>query len=215
MRPGQALIAALGDLYRQSWRLLLLNAAFSATTLPLLVASVWAPIALAPAVLIAGPVTLALMHCAVTLASTEELSVRCGLAGLRLHWRRGVVLGVANGLVLAAGVVALVGYGRSELWPLVAFVGYLLAAYCIFLLALLPLAVVQASTPLRVVLRRALTIVLSQPLQFFVLAVALAIVNLLGAAAALLPLLTLTVAYSFVATAHFMLSRFPPLEANV
>lgn len=213
MSPGAALMAALGDLYRQSWRLLLLNAALSAATVPLLVAALWVPVALLPAVLVGGPLSLALMHCAVTLAETEEMSLSCVRTGLRLHWRRGLAVGATSGLAALVGAVALVAYARSGLWPLVALIAYLLAALVLFLMALLPLAVLAPATPLRIVARQAVEVVIRHPMQGFVLLISLVAVNTLAAAAALLPLLTLTVSYSFLAAAHFTLSRRPSPEA--
>ena len=55
MTPSEALVAAVGDMYRQSWRLLLLNAAFSAVLVPVFVAAVWAPVLLGVGFLLAGP----------------------------------------------------------------------------------------------------------------------------------------------------------------
>ena len=214
MSPGAALLAALGDLYRQSWRLLLLNAAFSAAVVPLAVAALWAPVALVGAVLVAGPAALALMHCAVTLAQTEDLSLRCGLVGLRLHWRRGLVLALLLGVVVAVGIFAVLTYGRADVWPLAGVALYILLALAAFQIPLLPLAVAEPGLPLRDVLRSAAVVVFRRPLQVFALAVALAIVNLAGAAAAVLPLLTLTVAYSFLAAAHFTLPRRSLVEAH-
>ena len=89
--PGAALRAALRDLYAQSWRFFLLNAALSACLVPLAVAGFWAP----PAwlfLLAGGPLAAALVHCAVVVATTGELRLREALTGLRLHWRRGLSL---------------------------------------------------------------------------------------------------------------------------
>ena len=102
-----ALWAALADLYHQSWRLVLLNTALSAVLAPLLLGAVWVPLLLVPAAVVAGPLLMALMHCAVTLAQTEDLSLRCAVTGLRLHWRRGVVLGLIGLLVSVPGIVGL------------------------------------------------------------------------------------------------------------
>ena len=63
----RALSAALRGMWEQSWRLLLANAALSAGVLPFLVAALWAPVALVGAALVAGPLAMALMHCAVEL----------------------------------------------------------------------------------------------------------------------------------------------------
>jgi hypothetical protein len=202
---GDALLAALADTYHHSWRLVVLNTALSAVLVPLVVAALWAPLALVPTLMLAGPLLAALMHCAVTLARTEDLRLRDGLDGLRLHWRRGLVLGLAAAFVIAAGAVAVYTYGRAGTWVLAAIVLYLLVAFAAYQLALWPLAVSGRATPLRTVAASAGRTAFRRPLQAVVLALALAAINLAGAAAALMPLLTLTVAYSFVAAAHFAL----------
>jgi hypothetical protein len=202
---GDALLAALADTYHHSWRLVLLNTALSAVLLPLVVATLWAPLAIVPALVLAGPLLAALMHCAVTLARTEDLRLRDGLDGLLLHWRRGLALGIAAAFVVAAGAVAVVTYGRAGTWVAAAVVLYLLVAFAAFQLALWPLAVAARSEPLRAVVATSVRTALRRPLQAVLLVLALALVNLAGAAAALMPLLTLTVAYSCVAAAHFAL----------
>ena len=211
---GAALRAAVRDFYLCSWRLVLLNAALSLAVLPLLVLALWVPLLLVPAVLVAGPLALALMHCAVVLAETEDLRLGCALAGLRLHWRRGLVLGATAGLVGAAGLYAASAYGRAGLWPLAAVVLYLLFAFGLLQLCLWPLAAREPGSPLRELYRIALALVLRCPLQTAALGVALLAVNLAGAAAALMPLLTLTIAYSFLAAAHYVLPRNPLREAH-
>src|SRR5688500_9094850 len=133
--PG-ALRAALSDFYSQSWRLALLNTALSAAVVPPLVLALWTPLALVVAVLVAGPLAMALMHCAVTLAETEDLRLGCALAGLRLHWRRGLALGAVSGVVLLAGIVALTTYSRAGAWPLVGIVLYVLFGFGLFQLCL-------------------------------------------------------------------------------
>jgi hypothetical protein len=209
-----ALAAALRDLYHQSWRLLLLNAGFSLVLVPLVVAALWTPLALLAAVLVAGPLAMAMMHCAVTLAETEDLHLGCALVGLRLHWRRGLVLGGLAGLFGAAGVVALVAYGRAQVWPLVAVVAYLLASLGVLQVVLWPLAVLEPASPLSRLLRRAAELLVRRPLAAIGLALALALVNAAGAAAALMPLLTLTIAYSSLAAAHFVLPASSRGEAG-
>ena len=57
-------------------------------------------------------------------------------------------------------------------------------------------------------------VVLRAPLAATLLAVALLLVNAVGAAAALLPLLTLTLAFSALAAAHFTLPRDPLRKAG-
>ncbi len=213
MSVGAALRVAFGDFYRQSWRLFVLNAALSGFVLTLLVAVAYAPPALVLIVLV-GPLVAALMHCAVTLAQTEDLRLRDALTGLRLHWRRGLVLWLLAVVVVAAGSTAVVFYGRSGAWPLALLALYLLAVFGVLQLALWPLAVFERDRRLRAVLAEAARSLLRRPLPFLALALVLAVVNLLGAAAALAPLLTLTVAYSFLATAHFTLPRNPIREAS-
>jgi hypothetical protein len=211
---GNALRQALSDFYAQSWRLVLLNSALSLAILPLLVLALWAPLVLAVAALALGPLAMALMHCAVTLAETEELRLGCALSGLRLHWRRGLALGALLGLVTAAGTLALVAYGRAGLWPLVAVVLYLLLVFGALQLCLWPLAVSARGSSLIPVLRAALYVLLRRPLETVALAVTLLALNLAGAAAALMPLLTLTIAYSFLAAAHYVLPRSPLREGR-
>lgn len=211
---GNALRQALSDFYAQSWRLVLLNTALSLAILPLLVLALWAPFMLAAAALALGPLAMALMHCAVTLAETEDLRLGCALTGLRLHWRRGLVLGALLALVTAAGTLALVFYGRAGLWPLVAVVLYLLLVFGALQLCLWPLAVSAGGSSLVPVLRAALHVLFRRPLETVALAMTLLALNLAGAAAALMPLLTLTIAYSFLAAAHYVLPRNPLREGR-
>jgi hypothetical protein len=211
---GGALRAAAVDFYGQSWRLALLNATLSLAVVPLLLLALWAPLALVPAALVAGPLALALMHCAVTLAETEDLRLACAVEGLRLHWRRGVVLGAIGGAVAAAGVSAFAAYGRSGAWPLAALVLYALFAFGLLQLCVWPLAVREPGSTLRALHRGALEIALRRPFELAALGLALLAINLAGAAAALMPLLTLTIAFSFLAAAHYVLPRNPFREAH-
>jgi hypothetical protein len=68
-----------------------------------------------------------------------------------------------------------------------------------------PLAVAEPERPLRLVLEDTLRTVLARPLQALGLTLALVLVNVLGLALAVVPFLTLTVAYSFLAAARFAL----------
>ena len=214
MTAGAALWAALRDLYGQSWRLLLLNAVLGAFLVAVVLGGLWAPVAWA-LILLAGPLAMALMHCAVEVAQTEDLRLRCALEGLRLHWRRGLVLGAAGLIVTSAGAVAIVTYGsRSALaWPLALVAAYLLGLLGVYQLLLWPLAAFERARPIRAVARDALLALLRRPLQACLLFAALLVVNLVGVVAALMPFLTLTVAYSFLAAAHFALPRSPLREA--
>jgi hypothetical protein len=214
MTVRAALRIALADFYRQSWRLFVLNGALSVSVVTLVVAGTYAPPTLALLVLV-GPLVAALMHCAVTLAQTEELRLENAVTGLRLHWRRGLVLWLLTLGVLAAGATAAVVYGRAGgwAWPLSLLMIYLVTLFGVLQLALWPLAVFERDRNLRGVAADAARAFLRRPIGFLGLAAVLALLNLLGAAAALAPLLTLTVAYSFLAAAHFTLPRNPIREA--
>jgi hypothetical protein len=211
---GTALHEAAVDFWHQSWRLALLNAALSLAVVPLLVLALWVPLALVLAVLVAGPLALALMHCAVTVAETEDLRLAECVAGLRLHWRRGLALGAIGGVVVALGLFAASEYGRAGAWPLAAIVLYVLFAFGVLQLCLWPLAAREPGSSLRALYRAALELVLRRPFETSALGIALLAVNALGAAAALMPLFTLTIAYSFLAAAHYVLPRNPLREAE-
>jgi hypothetical protein len=201
---------ALRDLYEQSWRLVILNTVLSAVVLAVLVVASYAPLALVLGIGV-GPLVAALMHCAVSLVRDEELRLGCAIEGVRLHWLRGLELAALTGLVLVAGVVAVRAYSSSGAlaWPLALVVAYLLALFLVFQLLLWPLAVAERDRPLRRVLADAGVALVRRPGASVGLALALLVINGLGAAAAVLPLLTVTVAYSFVAAARFAL---PQLE---
>jgi hypothetical protein len=151
----------------------------------------------------------------VTLAQTEELRLSEALVGLRRHWRRGLALGA---LVTAAGVlgVTAVPFWSSAGpwgWPLAALCVYVLLVFAVFQLALWPLAVFEEARPFRAVMRDAMRVVVRRPAGFAALGLALLLVNAVGVAAAILPFLTLTVAYSFLVSAHFALPKNPAREA--
>jgi hypothetical protein len=213
MNLRRALGAAAADLYHQAWRLLVLNALLGA----LLVLVVLATLIMKPAILLAvvvGPVAAAVMHCVVTLAQTEDLRLAEAVTGLRRHWRRGLALGAALVVVGLVGAVAVPFYFSSGrwAWPLALVTLYLLLAFALFQLALWPLAVFEAGRPLRDVIRHAALVIVRRPLGFVGLALALLLVNAVGVAAAILPFLTLTIAYSFLVAAHFALPKNPARE---
>jgi hypothetical protein len=60
--------------------------------------------------------------------------------------------------------------------------------------------------------RDAAFVVARRPWGFAGLALALLLVNAIGVAAAILPFLTLTIAYSFLVSAHFALPQNPARE---
>lgn len=206
MRPGEALRRALGDFYANSWRLMLVNAALGAV-LAFAVFSALAVRAALVLVLFAGPLLAMLVHCAVTLAQTGNLAFSDARDGLRLHWRRGLLLGAGGGALLGLGVLAVHFYGRTSLWPLSFVTIYVLVLLGIYQLVLWTMAIARPSERLRTVARDAARFVAGRPWATLALGLVLLAVNVAGVAAAVLPFLTLTLAYSFLATAHFVLPR--------
>jgi hypothetical protein len=154
------------------------------------------------------------MHCAVTLAQTEDLRLGEAVTGLRRHWRRGLVLGLIVTLAVTLGAFAVPFYASAGrwAWPLAALSVYVLIVFALIQLALWPLAVFEEARPLRAVLRDAVFVVGRRPLGFAGLGAALLLVNAIGVAAAILPFLTLTIAYSFLVSAHFALPKNPARE---
>jgi hypothetical protein len=209
----QPLRAAVGDLYRNSWRFVLANGCLAAALLvPVWVAvrtAVLAPLLL---VLLAGPAAAGLVHCAVlvTQGPTGEVRVVDFGRGVRRHWRRGLVLGALVGLVGAAGISAIRFYAdRGGVWTVAAFgCGYLLAAALLFQLVLWPVAIHRADRPLVEVARSAGLLFGQRWPAVLRLGAALLAVNLAGAVA-VLPLLMFTIALSFLAAARLVLPAEP------
>jgi hypothetical protein len=211
MTVRRSLGLAFGDLYRNSWRLVPVNAGLGLV----LVLSAFAAIsvhALLVLVVLAGPVLLALVHCSVILVRTDNLKLADAWQGLRLHWRHGLALGAAG---VALGVLAALAvhfYTRSTAgWPLAFVTLYLVVVLGIYLAVLATVAVADPDLPLQVAARSAATFAAQRPGATLLLGLALLLVNVAGLAAAVMPFLTLTVAYSFVAVAHFVL----PAEGEV
>ena len=207
MSARRALRLAFGDLYQNSWRLLVLNAALGAVLVFSVVAAIAVHAQLVLAVL-AGPLATALAHCSVTLVRTGNLAVADAWEGLRLHWRRGLLLGAAGVALGVLGALAVHFYTRSTVgWPLAFLTLYLVVLLAIYAAVLTTVAVAEPAEPLRVVARRAATVCAQRPGATLLLGLALLLVNLAGVAAAVMPFLTITVAYSFVAVAHFVLPQ--------
>lgn len=213
MRPGDALRAALGDMYRQSWRLFLLNAALSTFVVSIAVAGLWVPL-LWLLLVGAGPLAAALMHCAVVVTTTDELRLSDAVTGLRRHWRRGIVLAALVGCATFLAVHAISFYAGRGVLVLAVVAAYLLFAFAVFQLLLWPLAVFETDRPFGTVAGDAARALFARPVQALVLGVALAAVNIVGIAAAVLPFLTLTIAYTFLASARFALPPDSSLEAH-
>jgi hypothetical protein len=208
---GSALRAAAVDFYHQSWRLAVFNAVLSAAALAVLYLALFVHSLFILLIVTLGPLAAALMHCAVLLAQHDELRFRDGLKGLRLYWRRGAVLATFVLIVVWLGVLAFRFYGRDQ-WLFSVLAGDVLAVFAVVQLLAWPRAVHQPDRPLRRVFGDALGDFLVRPLGTFAFALALLIVNALGIVAAVMPFLTLTIAYSFLAAAHFALPRNPLRE---
>jgi hypothetical protein len=211
MGVGGALRAAVVDFYHQSWRLLAFNTALSVIALAVLYLALFVdPLYVFLAILV-GPFAAALMHCAVWLAQNDELRFADGVTGLRLHWCRGLMLAATILVVVWLGIIAIRFYG-TEHWIFTVLVVDVLAVFVVVQLLAWPRAVHERGKPLRTVFADALTDFLSRPMRALGLFVVLLIVNLLGLAAGVMPLLTMTIGYSFLAAAHFALPRSPLRE---
>ena len=202
--------AALLHLYENLWRLIVSNLVFSVVMFAVLLAASYAQ----PALLLlvaAGPFAAALMHCAVTVQQTDRLRTADLAAGLRLHWRRGLALGALIAAATVLGVTAVAFWsGRGTLaLPLAVGALYLALAFALWQLHVWPLAVGPRRMSFPQVLGEAGRALARRPLATCGLAAALLVVNLVGAIG-ILPVLTITIAYSALAVAHFVLP--PPSE---
>ena len=90
---------------------------------------------------------------------------------------------------------------------------YVVVLLGIYQLVLWTLAIADAARPLRSVAREALVVMGRRPGAMIMLGLALLFVNAVGIAAAVMPFLTITLAYTFLVAAHFLLE--PILEDTV
>ncbi|MDE3189508.1 MAG: hypothetical protein KGL94_01670 [Acidobacteriota bacterium] len=207
MSARAALGAAGRDVFHNSWRLVPVNAALGAVLVAVAVLTAAVHAALVLAVL-AGPLAAALVHCSVTLVRTGNVALTDALDGLRLHWRRGLQLGAAGTALVVFAVFAVRFYTRSSFgWPFVFLTVYLFVLLGIYAVVLATYAIAEPERPLRLAAREAAVLGARRPGATLLLGLALLFVNLAGVAAAVMPFLTLTVAYSFVAVAHFALPK--------
>jgi uncharacterized membrane protein YesL len=215
MTVRAALRSALGELYRNSWRLLVLNSAVTAVICVVVLAANSLPPALLLAPLVAGPGVAALVHCCVKLIREDEFVFADALQGLRLYWRRGLVLGGLFGAGLLLGLLAVSFYstGTHRALPLAVFSAYVVALFCLFLLIAWPLAVSDPDVRLTDALHSAAMLLLRSPVRLLTLGAVLLLVNALGAVT-VLPLLTLTLAFSFLAAGHVVLP-VPTIQEEV
>ncbi|HEY2072011.1 MAG TPA: hypothetical protein VGG88_00405 [Gaiellaceae bacterium] len=207
MTARAALGAAGRDLFHNSWRLVPVNAALGVVLVAVAVTTVAVHAALVLAVL-AGPLAAALIHCSVKLARGGNLAFADAREGLRLHWRRGLQLGAAGTALVVLAAVAVRFYTRSSFgWPLAFLTIYLVVLLGIYAVVLATYAIASPERPLRHAAGEAAALGARRPGATLLLGLALLLVNLAGVAAAVMPFLTLTVAYSFVAVAHFALPK--------
>jgi hypothetical protein len=204
MKPREAMWLALRDFYANSWRLALVNAAVGAVLVICALAVLALPVT-AVLVVAAGPVLAALIHCAVTVVRTGSVGFADAWYGLRLHWRRGLELAAVGGVLIALGILALRFYGTASAWPLAFLTLYVLVMLGIYQLVLWTLAIADPDGGLGSAARDAASLMGSRPGASLALGLALLLVNVVGIAAAVLPFLTLTIAYTFLATARFVL----------
>ena len=207
MRVGAALRLAGRDLFQNSWRLVPVNAALGVVLVAVAVFTVAVHAALVLAVL-AGPLAAALIHCSVTLVRTGNLAIGDARDGLKLHWLRGLQLGAAGTALVLLAVLAVRFYVRTSFgWPFAFLTVYLVLLLGIYAVVLATYAIAEPTRPLRLAAREAAALGARRPGATLLLGLALLLVNLAGVAAAVMPFLTLTVAYSFVAVAHFALEK--------
>jgi hypothetical protein len=204
---------ALRDLFNNSWKLVPVNALLG-LTLALVAAVAIAVHALVVLAVLAGPVAAALLHCAVVVVRDEHVTLQDAREGLRLHWRRGLQLGAALLGLVVFGLLAIRFYMRLPFgWPLAFLTLYLLLGLAMAVVMVATVAIAEPGRPLTQAVRAAAAIGARRPGATLLLGLALLLVNVAGVAAAAMPFLTLTVAYSFVAVAHFVLPR-PTPEAS-
>lgn len=207
MSARAALRLAGRDVFQNSWRLVPVNAAFGLVLVAVGMAAVAVHAALVFAVL-AGPIAAALVHCSVTLVRTGNVALADAREGLLLHWRRGLQFGAAGTALVVLAAVALRFYTRSTFgWPFAFLTVYLVVLLGIYAVVLFTFAIAEPDQPLRLAVRDAAALGARRPGATLLLGLTLLLVNLAGVAAAVMPFLTLTVAYSFVAVAHFALPK--------
>ncbi len=211
---GAVLRRAARDFYEESWRLVLLNAALSAYVLVVLGAATYVPAALVLLVGV-GPLAAALVSAAVIVVDTGSLTIAETTGSVRRCWRRGLALGGLVAFVALATVVALRFYasGSALAWPLAILILYLTGLFAVYQLLLWPLALRDLERPLRALAADAGVALLRRPAGALGLALALLLINTIGLAAAVLPFLTMTPAYSALAAARFSrggVNQWPP-----
>jgi hypothetical protein len=205
MKVRDAMWLALRDFYANSWRLLVVNTVLGAALVASILAALAFPLA-AVLVVAVGPIVAALVHCAVTLVRTGSLELADAWSGFRMLWRRGLALASLGAAVAVLGVFGIRFYTATSLWPLAFLALYVLVLLAIFQLVLWTVAIAAPDLSLSGVARESTALALARPGQSLVLGLALLLVNAAGVAAAVMPFLTLTVAYTFLVTARFVIT---------
>ena len=209
MTPTAVLRVAGRDFVQNSWRLVPVNAALGAV----LVATGFAAVAVHAAlvlVVLAGPVATALVHASVVLVRTGNVRLSDAWQG-RMHWLRGLQLGAAGLALVLVTAIAVHVYARSAFaWPLAFLSVYLVVLFGLYGAVVATVAVAEPQLSLRTAARAAAALAVGRPGALLRLGLVLLLVNLVGVAAGVMPFLTLTVAYSFVAVAHFVVPRETP-----
>jgi len=207
-----ALRSALGDIYRCSWRLLVLNTAVTAALSAVVIVVSAFPLVLFVAPLVAGPIAAAVVHCVLRLVREEEFELADAMDGLRRFWKQGFALGALSGLVLLLGDLAVSFYASAEhrVLPLAALSAYVVVIIFLILLVTWLLAIAEPEAGIKHALREAWLLSLRSPLRLITFGAVLLVVNVLGVVT-VLPFLTLTIVFSFLATARLVLPA-PTLE---
>jgi hypothetical protein len=204
---GEALRRSVRDFYEESWRLVLLNSLLSAYVLLVLAAATFVPAALV-LLLGAGWPAAALVSASVIVVESGSLTFVEVAESMRRSWRRGLVLAGMLAAGVGATVVSVRFYGAAGTlaWPLAVLVLYLSAIFLLYQLVLWPLALRDRDRRLTDLAGEAALVLLRRPLAVLGLGLGLAVVNLVGLALAVLPFLTMTIAYSALATTRFTLA---------
>jgi hypothetical protein len=213
MTVRTALRSALGETYRNSWRLLVVNTAVSSVIAVVVLFVSAFPLVLFVAPLVSGPLVAALVHCVLMLVREEELVVADAVEGMRRFWRRGFALGGITGGVFLAGALAVTFYASEahRVLPLAAFCAYVAAIAFLVVLVAWVLAIAEPGEGVSAALRAAALVALRSPLRLLTLGIVLLIVNVVSIVT-VLPVLTLTIAYSFLAAAHVVLPHAASME---
>jgi len=210
MSVRAALRTALSELYQFSWRLLVVNTALSVILVAGVLALPTLPLGLLVGSAVAGPVAAGLVHCVVMLVRGDDIRLADAAEGIRLHWRRGLALGALFGAGLMFGLVAVSFYASAShrIWPLAIVALYALGFFCLLVLTAWPLAIADPTRGVGPALRLAGLELLRRPGRALGFGAAILVINVLGAVT-IVPLLTLTIAYTFLAAAHVVLPKNP------